>query len=418
MVNRFHFEMRVRTRLLSIAIFLLLIVTCVSAQSKPTVLLISIDGFRYDYPELAAPKTIQSLIAEGTRADALIPQFPAITFPNHYTIVTGLTPAHHGIVDNTMIDSKLKARFRSSDPTQVTDARWWGGEPIWVTAEKQGQKAGTVFWPGSEAAIGGVRPSYWLPYSKSTSNHERVAKILEWLDLPQEKRPTLLTLYFDEVDTAGHFYGPNSREVKEAIADVDAALGELVAGLKQRGIYDKVDLLLVSDHGMAETSCQRVIDVSATLSREVVVSEHSSLVTISAPPEKRSELEAKLKSLPHVRLYRKEELPPRFAYAGNERIPDMLLLADEGWSIKVFPPKREVSCTGGAHGFDNLLPSQHGIFIARGPSFPEGARIPAFDNLAIYDLMAHLLKLKPAPNDGSLAPSRSILREPVTLATH
>jgi len=198
------------------------------ANLKPTVILISIDGFRFDYPEKAETPNLHSVIASGVRADGLIPQFPTLTFPNHYAIVTGLLPAHNGIVANTMYDPALHALFKMTDHAQVTDSRWWGGEPIWVTAEKQGQKAATMFWPGSEAEIEGIHPTYWLPYDKEKSNAERVKQVLDWLDLPASQRPTLLTLYFDEVDHAGHDHGPNSTEVNNAIRDVDTAIGLLM----------------------------------------------------------------------------------------------------------------------------------------------------------------------------------------------
>jgi predicted AlkP superfamily pyrophosphatase or phosphodiesterase len=400
----------------TVLVLCLSMASCFAAakQLKPTVLLISIDGFRYDYPEISPSPTIQSLISSGVRADALIPQFPTLTFPNHYAIVTGLTPAHNGIVANTMYDPKIHAMFKMSDDAQVTDARWWKGEPIWVTAEKQHQKSGTLFWPGSEASIQDIRPTYWRHYDKKISDSDRVKQILQWLDLPDAQRPTFLTLYFDRVDTAGHDYGPNSAEVKNAIRMVDDALGELVTGLQERGIYDNMNIVIVSDHGMAETSCDRVVDVRKALNKKSVVAEHGAILSVYVKGPEATLAFEKLKTLPHLTVYRKTGTPLRWEYRGNPRIADIVAVADEGWTVRTADPtdkEKEKGCVGGKHGYDNFLPSLSGIFIAHGPAFLPGSRIPPFDNLSIYDLVAHILKLAPAPNDGSLAPFTRVLRD-------
>jgi predicted AlkP superfamily pyrophosphatase or phosphodiesterase len=382
-------------------------------QLQPAVILISIDGFRYDYPEKAATPNLHRMIHGGARAAGLIPQFPTLTFPNHYAMVTGLTPAHNGIVSNTMLDPRRHAMFKLSDRAEVNDSAWWGGEPIWVTAEKQGQRAATMFWPGSEAEIKGLRPTYWVPYDKNVSNADRVKRVLSWLDLPEAQRPTLLTLYFDEVDTAGHDYGPNSKQVKAAIEHVDAALGQLLAGLESRSMGNAIDLVVVSDHGMAETSCRRVVDLRSILARDqVILGEQGALATFYPNGTRAETLIEQLRGTPHVTVYRSDETPLRWNYRGNDRIAPVIAVADEGWTIETRPPTHEPpGCIAGTHGYDNFLPSQQGIFIAYGPDIRAGSEIPAFDNLDVYSVLVRLLHLTPAVTDGSLAPVEGILLE-------
>jgi len=382
-----------------------------AARPKPTVILISIDGFRYDYLDRIDAPTLRSLSADGVRADSLIPQFPTLTFPNHYAIATGLLPAHNGIVANVIYDNKLSATFTMRDHSQVADSRWWGGEPIWVTSERQGQKSGIMFWPGSEARIRGFRPSYWVPYDQSMPNHQRVEQILKWIDLPAEQRPTLLTLYFDEVDTAGHEFGPNSEQLRGAVLNVDSSIQELVTALKQRSLFNDVNIVIVSDHGMAETSCKQIIDVQHLIDKNVIVGERGAILTLYAKPYEAEKMLGKLQALAHLTVYRGSDTPPRWRYSGHTRIANIIAVADEGWTIQTSAPSSQPkSCVGGMHGYDNQLPDLQGIFLAHGPEFRPGTRIPAFDNIDIYDLVAHLLKLKAAPNDGSLAPFVQVLR--------
>ena len=216
---------------------------------KPTVILISFDGFRYDYIDKYKPKTLNKLAKNGVRAKWMIPSFPTKTFPNHYTIATGLYPEHHGIIENNIYD--FDTVFSLGKREEVQNPRWWLGEPIWVTAEKQGQRAGAFFFPGTEAEIAGFRPTFWKNYDGKIPNETRVDTILSWLDLPVAERPTIYTLYFSDIDDAGHGFSPDSEETGKAVKEVDEDLKRLVDGLKKRKIYKKVNLIIVSDHGMA-----------------------------------------------------------------------------------------------------------------------------------------------------------------------
>ena len=209
---------------------------------------------------------INRLAAKGVSAD-LIPSYPSKTFPNHYTIVTGLYPGHHGIVANTIKDPPTGRRLSMSNSIENGDAMWWGGEPIWVTVQRAGMLSAAMFWPGSEAPIEGHRPNFWAPFNSELPGTKRVDQVLSWLDLPPGRRPTFLTLYFSEVDAAGHNYGPNSSAVRTAVRRADGHLGRLLRGLERRHLTDKVNIVIVADHGMAETSTNRVVVLDDYISR-------------------------------------------------------------------------------------------------------------------------------------------------------
>ncbi len=396
-----------------IVIFLLALSAAAEIRDlRPTVILISIDGFRYDYFDRAPTPNLDSLIDRGVRARYMIPSFPTKTFPNHYTIVTGLYPAHHGIVGNKVWDDSLHAKFDMYDRQQVRDARWWGGEPIWVTAEKAGQKAAAMYWPGSEAAIEGVRPTYWEPFDKTTSYDYRVNKVLSWLDFPVAQRPTFLTLYFEAVDEAGHDYGPDSPQLAAALTRVDHALGLLLQGLDARGIADQVNIVVVSDHGMADCSPRRLIflDNYVDLSKLIIV-DTSPVLTAKAKDGNNAPLVAKLKRVPHLSVYTPDTTPARLHYTGNPRIMPVVAVADVGWTITshdyvaAHPHKKY----GGEHGYDNAAPEMRAIFLAAGPAFEPHSTLSPFPDVDVYPLLAHLLHLTPAANDGDLDVFKPVL---------
>src|SRR5688572_15430716 len=238
------------------AVALWLLVACACAargidrgDGPAPVILISFDGFRWDYETKAPAPNLRSLAARGVRAESLIPSFPTKTFPNHYTIVTGLYPGHHGIVANNIHDPSTGRTLTLANRKEVGDPMWWGGEPIWVTAQRQGLTSGAVFWPGSEAPIGGMYPRCWKLFDDSYPPDDRVDEILGWLELPPVERPRFITLYFSDVDSAGHSFGPDSIEVQEAVRRVDGYLGRLLKGLDARGLTNAVNVVVVSDHG-------------------------------------------------------------------------------------------------------------------------------------------------------------------------
>lgn len=395
---------------------------CSSAPEKrapepalaPTVVLISLDGVRWDFPEMYAAPNLRALAGDGVRAKRLTPVFPTKTFPNHYSTVTGLYVENHGIISNTMYDPVMDARFSLSNREAIADERWWEGEPLWVTAEKQGQIAATYFWPGSEAAIQNVRPTYWLEYDGRIPGEERVDQVLAWLDLPVTERPTFITLYFSDVDGAGHRHGTDAREVSVALADVDALVGRLLDGLKARGLEDDVNVIITSDHGMAETSQDRVIIVDDFFDPETAHVVDYNPTLMMYPPEGVDEdsLVRALDAHEHLVAYTKERIPERFHLADHRRTPRILAIADEGWSIttreryQIDPARYD----GGAHGYDNELESMGGIFIARGPAFRKGYISEPFLTIHVYELVCAILGLDPAPNDGQLEAVDDLLR--------
>lgn len=385
-------------------------------EPPPPLLLVSLDGFRPDYLTRYEAPTLRRLAREGVVApEGMAPSFPSKTFPNHYTIVTGRYPAHHGIIANTMYDPAMDAWFRISDRDAVADGRWWGGEPLWVTAETQGLKAGTYFWPGTEAAIGGVRPSYWKPYDGAVSGEARVDTVLAWLDLPEARRPTFLTLYFSDVDTEGHRHGPASAEAAEAVERVDGYLARLVRGLEARGLYDRLNLIVVADHGMTPTDAENVIVLDDYLDLDdVEIAEQSPVLMLWPRPGRADAVyEALHGAHPHLQVYRREDLPARWHFGGHRRIPPIVAVADAGWRItreRAWYEQHRDRFAGGEHGYDNALPDMRALFVAHGPGFRQGLRVPPFANIHLYALMAHLLHLTPAPNDGRLDSVRTMLR--------
>jgi len=386
---------------------------------QPTVLLISLDGFRYDYLNLYRPANLNALANDGVRARWMIPSFPSKTFPNHYTIATGLYPQNHGIVENNIYDPVFKAVFTLSDRKEVENSRWWLGEPIWVTAEKQGQRSASVFYPGTEGEIAGTRPSFWRKYDEGISNDVRVNTILSWLDLPRDQRPTFLALYFSDPDDAGHAFGPVSRETKKAVLKVDGEIGRLIAGLKSRGIFSQINLIIVSDHGMATVRWSNAILLDRLFDIKLAsrIFWTREIVSIFPKPGKEDEIYRSLKRKlpPQARVYRKSEIPARFHYSQSPRIAPLLVLPAEGWILtnsqeySELEAKGETKTSRGGHGYDNQLPSMRAIFIGHGAAFRKGKLVEPFENIQVYNIMTRILSLKPAPNDGNYRAAKAVL---------
>ena len=398
----------------------LLLTPSTRAQSSdhplPLVILISIDGCRWDYVSTFAPPVLSHLAQQGVRAERMISSFPSSTFPNHYTIVTGLRPEHHGIISNNMYDPAFDASFALSRNPGPREGRWWGGEPIWATARKQGLRTACMFWPGSEAEIAGVRPDLYLPYNQGVTSTERAQTVLEWLRLPPEQRPQFITLYFDVVDTTGHTDGPASPEAREALLEVDLALGQLIAGIRELGLEDQVNFVVTSDHGMTRTSTQRrvVLDdyVDLTTVRIDFDGAYAGLRPLTGTAD---ELYAKFSGdHPGFKAYRREEMPAALHYRDHLRIPPVVLVGELGWSIETRATfdrdDRSGWGHGGAHGYDPRELDMGATFIAAGPSIQSARVIPPFDNIHVYDLLCTLLDLQPAPNDGDHRLAHQVLR--------
>jgi len=388
---------------------------------KPTVILVSIDGFHPAYLDRYSAPTLSMLARQGVRAKWMTPVYPSLTFPNHYSIATGLYPDNHGIVGNNFYDPEFKQTFSLSKREEVQNGRWWLGEPIWVTAEKQGQRAAAFFFPGTEAEIGGKRPSNWRTYDEKIPNSERVDTALSWLDLPGPERPTLILTYFGDVDHAGHESSPDSDGVRQAVAEVDKALGRLVDGLKSRSLFERVNVIVVSDHGMARIDTSQVIlldDYFDPKQAETVFWNGASVNIFPKPGMEQAIYSAlKSKAPPQVTVYRKQDVPSRFHYGKSRRIGDVVVMADEGWTIvsreRYRPPARAANggvVYQGTHGFDNRLESMRAIFVGHGPAFKQSQVVEPFESVDVYNVMAEILRLKPASNDGGYAVARAVLR--------
>ena len=302
---------------------------------RPTVILISFDGWRWDYDAKFPAPNVRRVIARGVRATALIPSFPPKTFPNHYTLVTGLYPGHHGVIANNIYDPHTGRRFSLSNPREAQDPMWWGGEPLWVRLQNAGQPAAAMFWPGSEAPILGQQPKYWVPYDESMPGNARVDRVLAWLDRSSAERPTFLTLYFEDVDSAAHAFGPESRNVRDAVSRVDGYLGRLLQGLERRGIHDHINIVITSDHGLSETNVDRVVvlDDYIDLDDVDVIDINPTLGLLPKPGREDAVYRALANAHQRLRVYRRQETPPHWHYRHHPRIPPIVGVVDEGWQV-------------------------------------------------------------------------------------
>jgi predicted AlkP superfamily pyrophosphatase or phosphodiesterase len=373
-------------------------------KPAPLTILISIDGFRADYLQRGKTPALSAMAADGASA-AMRPSFPSITFPNHYTLVTGLRPDEHGIVDNNMEDAaRPGVVFQLSKPDIVHDPIWWDqAEPLWVTAERQGVRTATMFWPGSDAPIHGVQPHDWKLFNKSLPAGDRVDQVLTWLDRPPAERPRFVTLYFDAVDTAGHFAGPDSDRVNEALAETDGAVAMLLKGLSKRGLLDDTDLVIVADHGMAATSRERTLYLSDLMPSGAfhAVSQGAESGIRPLPGHEEEVAKALLAPHDHMTCWRKADIPARLHFGKNPRVPPFYCSAEVGWMVEAERSARPGP--KGEHGYDPAAPEMAALFIAHGPSFRHGVTLPSFDNVDVYPLLAAVTGVKPLKNDGHLA---------------
>ena len=374
----------------------------VATAPRPVTVLISIDGFRADYLDRGVTPVLSGMAAVGARG-SMRPAFPVKTFPNHYSLVTGLYPDQHGVVDNTMEDPAMPGvTFRMSNTTAVRDGRWWGGaEPIWVTAERAGIKTGTMFWPGSEAEIRGGRPSHVMPFNQTMPSTARADQVLAWLDLPPDRRPGFVTLYFDVVDTAGHNFGPDAPETNAALGEVDAALGRFMAGLKARG--RAANVIVVADHGMTAVSPDRRANLDDLIDRSAFrVLSGGAFVTVVPLAGREAEVSrAMVGRHPHATCWASRDMPARFRYGRNPRVAPIVCVPESGWTLSTrdFRPARPEK---GAHGFDPSEPDMAAIFVANGPAFRQGVNLGRFEIVDVYPLLARLVGATAQPNEGRL----------------
>lgn len=381
----------------------LIALTSARGTETPPLLLISMDGFRWDYAALYPAETpnLRALIASGTTSRALIPVYPTNTFPNHYSIVTGLYPSHHGIVNNDFFDPGAGEFFRYNRTASVQKTIWWGGEPIWVTATKQGRKSASSFWVGSEAEIKGLHPDFWKLYDAKLPFEPRFEELFSWLALPAAQRPAVIAFYLEETNSVGHKHGPDSPQLAAAVKQADDRLGAIIARAKAENIA--LNFVIVSDHGMTPISKERIVILDPYIDPKFVQVDFDGPVAGLRPLT--GDVAALMKALAplrHAKAYRTEDLPAHFRITANPRNPAVWIVPDEGWEI--YTQAKFDSFTKefnkGDHGYDPSLPSMRGLFVASGPSFKAGVVVDPVENIHIYNLLCAALKLQPAPNDG------------------
>ena len=372
-------------------------------QQKHYVVMVSLDGFRYDYAKKYGARHILAIGEKGASApDGMIPSYPSLTFPNHYTLVTGLYPEHHGIVANSFYDPARKASYALGDPKSVTDGTWYGGVPLWSLAEKQGMRSACFFWPGSEAEIAGERPSYYLRFDNKIDDNKRIDQVIAWLHLPDEQRPHFITLYYSDVDHAGHQFGPDTPQVAEAVQHVDKLIGQLHSDLD--ALHLPIDLIVVSDHGM-----ERVQGSWINLDKYVSL---DNFETTGPLLYAHSEADAnhayqKLKAADALfTVYRRAQVPASLHYNGNPRTGDPVVVPKGPYMIRAHGPEpghEDHAPPAGEHGYDPYeMHSMRAIFFAAGPDIKPGVAVKPFENINVFPLVTKILGLENPPIDGSL----------------
>jgi len=392
-----------------LVLLILMAVQLLLAGSKDEYLiLISWDGCRWDYLNRGLTPNIQNLIESGVKAESLQPVFPSKTFPNHYSIVTGLYPENHKIVFNNFIDPRTEEGYRrGKNDSSIYEDKWYGGETLWMTAKRQHVKSACMFWPGSETYE--KSPDYFRPYDHYLSHQKRIDQIIDWLEMDEEKRPHFLTLYFADADDAGHKYGPDSAELNNTLMRLDSTLGVLLFRLKKIGLYDKTNIMMVSDHGMTQIYEENSIDLTAALQGiNYKRNGNDPVLTFFVEGEQRQELYTRLKKMEKgFKTFRKSDIPDRLHFKSSNLIGDIVVMADPGYYF--YNPNWKAG--KGAHGFDNALPDMQGIFVARGPAFKQNYKTGPVKNIDIYPLMCKVLDLQPNSSiDGRLERVSDVLR--------
>ncbi len=387
------------------------------AQSKPYVIMISTDGFRYDYAQKYNAENLLKLAGGGVKAEAMIPSYPSITFPNHWSLITGLYPSHHGLIDNFFYDYKRIEGYAMSNRKNAEDGSWYGGTPLWGLAEKQGMVSASLMWVGSASDAGGMRPTYYYPYHEKFTPSEKVEKVVNWLKLPEDKRPHFISLYFPEVDGSGHHYGPDTKETENAVHLIDQAIGSLVQKVNELGLKN-VNFIFVSDHGMIKVDGGTPLEIPAVLFDKNRFDFYNSQTLLRVYVKNPDEVKAVYKALKanktdDYEVYLDKKLPKYLHFATRDdqynRIGQILLIPK---APKIFLEKGKKTSVG-KHGYNpKVVPEMKATFFAWGPEFKNNLTIREFANINVYPLVAEVLGLKiDQPIDGKLKVLKKTLKE-------
>jgi len=388
--------------------FIFLINNVIANQShQPYLILISFDGFRWDYPQRGLTPNLKMIEDQGVSALSLMPVFPTKTFPNHISIITGLYPENHGIIHNEFYNHFMGKKYKVGDEKSIRDARWYLGEAFWETSERQGIITASYFWPGSELTLEYRRPTYFEYYNQNRPYKERIEGVIQWLQLPEEKRPHFITLYFEATDSKGHKHGPDSPETNLAIQELDRTLGLLLSELKQLEFSDEINIIVVSDHGMINVDTKRMINIEKILKdMDYKIQDYGPVMMIDCSEQDEQAIYQRLhENQDHFKAYLRENLPDHYHFKNHPFISPIILIAEMGWTL--VDNKRKIALklysSGGNHGYDNHQLDMHGIFYAIGPAFKKGYQTGTLCNIDIYPLLCKIFKIMPRHNiDGKL----------------
>lgn len=400
-------------RIIVIASLLFLFASCYQQKEQENYLVVlSMDGFRWDYPKMTETPNLDSIAKIGVRAEAIRPAFPSKTFPNHYTMATGLYPDNHGIVNNHFYDPATQTTYSMRDSTSRHDPYYYGGEPIWITAEKQNVKTATYFWVGSEHPTDGIHPSIWKYYDHNFPFEQRIDSVIAWLQLPEKQRPRLIMWYMHEPDATGHRHGPEGEATLKNVTYLDSLVGVFCRKINQLEHSKRINLIFTSDHGMGAISPERTVTLTEHVPAEwiEIALGGNPVYNIKAKEGYIDSIYLKLKDVENISVWKHGEVPAELDYGNNPRTLDLIVAADSAWSIN-HTPRPDYYSSGGTHGYDFRQLDMQAIFYATGPSFRKGHVHPKFDNIDLYPLMAHILGLVPQEVDGKLENTREMLQE-------
>ncbi|TVR78687.1 MAG: alkaline phosphatase family protein [Saprospirales bacterium] len=371
--------------------------------SRQYTVILSLDGFRWDYADHTPTPHLDYIARKGVKAESLIPVFPSGTFANHYSMATGLHPDNHGIVANRFSCPILQRDYNKGDRSTVREGMFYSGEPIWVTANKHGLRTAAFYWVGSEADVMGIRPDIWKKYSNDFPYGDRVDSVAHWLSLPEPDRPDLIMWYYHQIDSDGHRYGPLADSLLMTVRMKDSLIGVFLNKIDDLPYRDQINFIVVSDHGMTEINRDEIIylDLLVDTSLIELIDGGGAIMNIKARKGKKEELYHSLKAIDKLSVWKSGEVPERFHYGTHPRTHDIVVLADLGYLIGW--SSRNYTFIG-AHNYDNFEPDMHGIFYAMGPAFERGVVLESFQNISIYPLLSYLLGIEPARNDAELYP--------------
>ncbi|MCF8331965.1 MAG: ectonucleotide pyrophosphatase/phosphodiesterase [Bacteroidales bacterium] len=380
-----------------------------ASNNQEYVIMLSLDGFRWDYPDNVSTPNLDRIASMGVKAKSLKPAFPTKTFPNHYSMATGLYPDHHGLVQNSFYDPELELHYSMTDSTSRNNPDFYDGEPIWETAEKNGLTAATFFWVGSDVMGAKNLATYWKSYNKNISFAARIDSVISWLNLPPQKRPELIMWYMHEPDATAHYSGPHSSAADSVVMALDSMLGVFMTKIEELPFHDKINIIVTSDHGMGNISNNRKIDLSEHLDSTglIAIEGHNPNFLLKIKDQYLDTAYKALSEVDHIKVWKHGEVPKRLNYGHNPRTLDLIVLADSAWSVTYGPKKIKYAAT---HGFDNNNKDMQAIFYAYGPAFRKNYIAEPFENIDLYSLISEILDIKPAETDGKLSRVKPMLK--------